>query len=229
MSWLSGTLSNIDHIVVLTMENRSFDHMLGYLSLPAGQGGAGRTDIDGLTGGESNSFRGTHFPSTAVTQTVFSPFPPHGFEPVHRTINGGKMDGFASEYAAQNGAPIAGQIMQHQTASTVPAYDGLARDFAVGHRSFASHPGPTFPNRFYELTGRLNLDVRGFWEFDPGPVRPVGTQTIFDFLSDAKDPLVPRGLEPPCVRGPSRNLRTWHRSRWPLSSRLGVTISRRAG
>jgi integrase len=31
------------------------------------------------------------------------------------------------------------------------------------------------------------------------------------------------------VRGASRNLRTWHRSRWPRSSRLGVTISRRAG
>jgi len=184
-----GTLSNIDHIVVLTMENRSFDHVLGYLSLPVAQGGMGRTDVDGLKGGESNSFRGTPFPSTPVTGTVFSPFPPHGFEPVHRAIDDGKMDGFASEYAAQNGAPIAGAIMEHQTASTVPAYDGLARDFAVGHRWFASHPGPTFPNRFYELTGRLNLDVRGFWEVDgSGPVRPVGTQTIFDFLSNAKDP-----------------------------------------
>jgi Phosphoesterase family/Ricin-type beta-trefoil lectin domain-like len=190
-----GTLSNIDHIVVLTMENRSFDHMLGYLSLPVAQGGMGRTDVDGLKGGESNSFRGTPFPSAPVPGTVFSPFPPHGFEPVHRAINGGKMDGFASEYAAQNGTPIAGQVMQHQTASTVPVYDGLARDFAVGHRWFASHPGPTFPNRFYELTGRLNLDVRGFWEFDPGPVRPVGTQTIFDFLSGAKDPVT--GLPQP--------------------------------
>jgi len=32
------------------MENRSFDHILGYLSLPAGQGGMGRSDVDGLTG-----------------------------------------------------------------------------------------------------------------------------------------------------------------------------------
>ena len=168
-----GTLANINHIVVLTMENRSFDHMIGYLSLPAAQGGAGRTNIDGLKGGESNSFRGTIYPSTPVTDTFFSPFPPHGFEPVHRAINGGQMDGFASEYAAQNGAAIAGKIMGHQTASTVPEYDALARDFAVGHRWFASHPGPTFVNRFYELTGRPNLDPRGFWEFDnSGPLRP---------------------------------------------------------
>ena len=181
-----GTLSNIDHIVVLTMENRSFDHMIGYLSLPVAQGGMGRTDIDGLKGGESNAFRGTTYPSVAVTDTFFSPFPPHGFEPVHRAINGGLMDGFASEYAAQNGAATAGQIMGHQTASTVPVYDALARDFATGHRWFASHPGPTFCNRFYELTGRLNLDPSGFWEFDnSSPLRPVFTKTIFDYLSDS--------------------------------------------
>lgn len=180
-----GTLSNIQHIVVLTMENRSFDHMLGYLSLPVAQGGGGRTDVDGLKGTESNSFRGTTFPSAPVTDTFFSPFPPHGFEPVHRSVNGGLMDGFAAEYAAQNGAAIAGRIMGHQMASTVPAYDSLARDFAIGHRWFAAHPGPTFVNRFYELTGRPNLDPRGFWEFDnSGPLRPVFTKTIFDYLSD---------------------------------------------
>jgi phospholipase C len=184
-----GTLSNIDHIVVLTMENRSFDHMLGYLSLPVAQGGMGRADIDGLNGGESNVFRGTTYPSVPVTDTFFSPFPPHSFEPVHRAVNGGLMDGFAAEYAAQNGAAIAGQIMVHQTGSTVPVYDALARDFAVGHRWFASHPGPTFCNRFYELTGRLNLDTRGFWEFDnSSPLRPVFTKTIFDYLSDVTDP-----------------------------------------
>lgn len=181
-----GTLSHIDHIVVLTMENRSFDHMLGYLSLPVAQGGLGRTDVDGLKGSESNTFRGTTFTTTAVDGTFFSPDPPHGFEPVHRAINGGQMDGFASEYAAENGAAIAGSIMGHQTATTVPNYDALARDFTIGHRWFAGHPGPTFCNRFTELTGHLNLDPRGFWEFDnSSPLRPVFTKTIFDYLSDA--------------------------------------------
>jgi phospholipase C len=180
-----GTLSHIDHIVVLTMENRSFDHMLGYLSLPVAQGGLGRTDVDGLKGNESNAFRGKPFPTVAVTDTFFSPDPPHGFEPVHRAINGGLMDGFVAEYAAENGAAIAGQIMGHQTATTVPTYDALARDFTIGHRWFAGHPGPTFCNRFTELTGHLNLDPRGFWEFDnSSPLRPVFTKTIFDYLSD---------------------------------------------
>ena len=58
-----GALANIDHIVVLTMENRSFDHMLGYLSLPVEQQGMGRTDVDGLKGGEINYANGAACPS----------------------------------------------------------------------------------------------------------------------------------------------------------------------
>jgi phospholipase C len=184
-----GTLANIDHIVVLMMENRSFDHMLGYLSLPVDQGGAGRADIDGLKGTESNSYRGTTFPVFPLTDPFFSPDPPHGFDPVHRAIDGGRMDGFVKSMAEQNGAASAGAIMGHHTARTVPVYDALARDFAVGHRWFSSHPGPTFCNRFYELTGRLNLDSHGFWEFDnPSPPRPEFTDTIFDHLTGAVDP-----------------------------------------
>ncbi|MGH9194711.1 MAG: alkaline phosphatase family protein, partial [Acidimicrobiia bacterium] len=53
-----GNLSKIDHIIVLMMENRSFDHMLGFLSLPTagndGRTGLGRADVDGLKGDETN-------------------------------------------------------------------------------------------------------------------------------------------------------------------------------
>ncbi|MEP7161754.1 MAG: alkaline phosphatase family protein [Dermatophilaceae bacterium] len=184
-----GTLANIDHLVVLMMENRSFDHMVGYLSLPVAQGGAGRTDIDGLKGGESNTFDGTTFPSFPLTSTFFSPDPPHGHEPTHRAINGGLMDGFVRSWVEEYGPEHAAQIMGHHTADTVPTYDALARDFAVGHRWFASHPGPTFVNRFYELTGWPNVSSRGFWEFhDSSPIRPAFTETILDHLSDTIDP-----------------------------------------
>ena len=53
-----GNLAKIDHIVVVMMENRSFDHMLGFLSLPTtgndGRIGLGRVDVDGLRGNETN-------------------------------------------------------------------------------------------------------------------------------------------------------------------------------
>jgi len=179
-----GPLSNIHHIVVLTMENRSFDHMLGYLSLPVAQGGMGRTDVDGLKGGEANAWRGKTYPSFALTGTRFAPDPEHGHEPVTLAINGGKMDGFVQSHGEAHGPVLAGQIMGHHTGLTVPTYDALARDFSLGHRWFASHPGPTFCNRFYELTGRLNIGADGFWEFDnASPIRPQFTPTVFDHLA----------------------------------------------
>ncbi len=184
-----GTLTSIDHLVVLVMENRSFDHMVGYLSLPVDQGGAGRTDVDGLRGGESNSFDGTTYPSFPLSDTFFSPDPPHGYEPTDRAINDGRMDGFVRSWVEQHGPERAATIMGHHTAATVPTYDALARDFAIGHRWFSSHPGSTFPNRFYELTGRPNVSSRGFWEFDDSsPIRPAFTETIVDHLSEATDP-----------------------------------------
>jgi phospholipase C len=183
-----GNLAHIDHIVVLTMENRSFDHMLGYLSLPRENGGMGRNDVDGLKGMEVNKLLdGTVCPSLPfqARETIFAPDPPHGYEPVHKAINGGAMDGFAQSFADEHGPALAPRIMRYHTAANVPVYDALARDFAIGHRWFASHPGPTFCNRFYELTGRLNIDPDGFWEFDnSSPIRPVFTPTIFDYLGD---------------------------------------------
>ena len=182
-----GNLANIDHIVVLTMENRSFDQILGYLSLPPEKGGMGRKDVDGLKGTEFNLLNGTACPSFAFhpEDTIFAPDPPHGYEPVHKAINGGTMDGFVQSYADEHGPAAAYQIMGYHTAANVPAYNALAHDFAIGHRWFASHPGPTFCNRFYELTGRLNIDPNGFWEVDnSSPLRPVFTPTIFDYLSN---------------------------------------------
>jgi phospholipase C len=185
-----GPLANIDHIVVLMMENRSFDQMLGYLSLPPGpQGGMGRTDVDGLKGGEVNLLDdGTVCPSTPFPpgQTVFTPDPPHGFEPVGRAINNGKMDGFARSYADYSGNVVGPNIMKYYTANHVPTYDALVRDFALCQRWFAAHPGSTFPNRFHAMTGRLNIDEYGIWELNnSNPRQPVFTDTIFDHLTDA--------------------------------------------
>jgi phospholipase C len=189
-----GKLANIDHIVVLTMENRSFDHMLGYLSLPTDKGGRGRTDVDGLKEGDvnANTFNGVTYKAFPLTGTLFSRDPAHGYEAVYHQINGGRMDGFVRSYAEVAGVQKAGDIMGYHPAANVPVYDMLARDFVICQRWFASHPGPTFCNRFYELTGRLNLTsglntkiAQGLWEFDNSdPKTPVFTKTIFDHLDE---------------------------------------------
>jgi phospholipase C len=78
-----GLLANVDHIVVLMMENRSFDHMLGHLSLPTALGGLGRTDVDGLRGDEFNLTNDNRrvyvFPFTRSPATLFGFDPGHSF------------------------------------------------------------------------------------------------------------------------------------------------------
>jgi phospholipase C len=58
-------LDDIEHVIVLMLENRSFDHMLGYLSLEGG-----RQDIDGLQQGMQNRYRGETHRIYRARQTV---------------------------------------------------------------------------------------------------------------------------------------------------------------
>lgn len=200
-------MGNIKNLVVLMMENRSFDHMLGYLSLPVSMGGAGRTDVEGLKQDRFNPFNGVNYPSfrLATGDTRFGPDPSHSYEGVYHQMNPevdvhknpipgkGRMDGFVKSFAMEAGARIDGpKIMGYHTADNVPVYDALVRDFGISDYYFASHPGSTFCNRFYELTGRLNLASglkftlpAGSWEVNnTSPTTPVFTKNIFDYLTE---------------------------------------------
>lgn len=191
-----GALAEIEHIVVLTKENRSFDSMLGYLSLPVVAGGQGRADIDGLRGGEFTLLAGQLCPSFSFEpqDTIFSPNSPQDSQRTLWQVDSGRMDGFAEAFADQNGVNVAPRIMGYHNAVNVPVYDALSRDFAICNRWFAPHPGPTFPNRFYELSGWLNMTPDGLWysdnstplpEFDnASPVLPALIATVFDYLPE---------------------------------------------
>src|SRR5205807_10028073 len=122
-------ISTLFPYTTLFRSNRSFDQILGYLSLPPEKGGLGRKDVDGLKGTEVNKLlNGTPCPSFAfpAQDTIFAPDPPHEYEPVHKAINGGTMDGFAQSYADEHGPAVAPRIMGYHTAANVPAYDALA-------------------------------------------------------------------------------------------------------
>lgn len=184
-----GPLANIDHIVVLMMENRSFDHMLGYLSKHGG-----RADIDGLHGGETNRYKGENYPSLLLSDTTFLESPDHSHKGVVNQIAGGTCDGFVASFADllaehhPNETVDLGRIMGYHNAANVPVYDALAREFLICQRWFAAHPGPTFCNRFYTLTGRLNRDSFGNFEFDNftgDDFKPVATRSILDHLTEA--------------------------------------------
>ena len=146
-------LKKIEHIVVLVMENRSFDHMLGYLKLEGS-----RPEVDGLTAGMSNKFGNKTFPVRLLTKTSFE----DGQDPCHEgdcvdAQLAGHNGGFVKNYADTHGNnPANGLVMGYYNGSSLPVYDHLARNFCICDRWFCSVRGATWPNRLYAVTGRAD-------------------------------------------------------------------------
>jgi phospholipase C len=163
----AARLRQIDHIVVLMLENRSFDHMLGYLSLPAALGGRGRADVDGLRGPDANFnvHDGTRYPIHHLAQTQFqgeAEDPDHSGESVDEQLSGGGQ-GFVDNFARISASrartlnvpvPDPGLVMGYYDADDLPVYDHLAAEYCVVDRWFSSLPGATWPNRLYSLAGQ---------------------------------------------------------------------------
>jgi phospholipase C len=170
------SLQSIEHFVVLMLENRSFDNLLGGL-YPKSK------DFDGVDGSESNTDRsGNVWPLTETPGgdvaglSVPNPDPGERWQDINVQIfgsgqlNGGEpypprdgavanMSGFVDGYTDPNGHPSrAGndprQIMsRYKPDRDVPALATLARQFAVCDSWFASAPNQTWPNRFFVHTG----------------------------------------------------------------------------
>ena len=159
-------LFQIDHIIVLMMENRSFDHMLGYLSLPHELGGGGRTDVDGLTSPEHNlnRFDGKTYPiqpmegESGLTKVQD---PGHSGADVGQQMAHG-MSGFVANYMTTRAYQDGGDVMRYQVAGNVPVYDFFSQQFAICDRWFCSVPGSTWPNRVSALTGEARSTDNAF-------------------------------------------------------------------
>jgi phospholipase C len=149
----AANLAKVDHVVVLMLENRSFDHMLGYLSLTGR-----RPEIDGLRPGLANQYQGRSYPVRHLGATALGMDPDHSASAIDQQIAGGDMSGFVASAAATlagrgDGDGDPGCVMGYYDATDVPVYDHLAEQFAVCDRWFASVPGSTLPNRLYALCG----------------------------------------------------------------------------
>ncbi|KAB2616517.1 hypothetical protein D8674_023105 [Pyrus ussuriensis x Pyrus communis] len=143
----------IKTVVVVVMENRSFDHIFGWLK-------STRPDIDGLNGNESNPISVSQ-PGSARVRVSNDAFfidsdPGHSFQAIREQIFGSNessenpapMNGFAQQ-AESMGEGMARTVMSGFKPEVLPVYTGLANEFAVFDRWFASVPASTQPNRFY--------------------------------------------------------------------------------
>ncbi|MGA2102806.1 MAG: alkaline phosphatase family protein [Candidatus Sulfotelmatobacter sp.] len=151
-------LDQLQHIVVLMMENRSFDHMLGSLK-------AVNPLIDGVTPDLNNpDTNGNPVPAQPLAefQAQLQPDPDHHFPAVDLQIFGGSTDpnrvanmqGFVKSYFnQQQDVGHSQKIMYYFAQNQLPVLTTLALQFAVFNRWFASIPGPTICNRAFAHYG----------------------------------------------------------------------------
>ena len=180
-------LDKLQHIVVLMMENRSFDHMLGSLK-------AVNPKIDGIVDGDTFSNPDAANNSVkpqpkAEFQAQLQPDPDHHFPAVDLQIYGGdksdnrkpNMQGFVKSYFNQRrDAAHSQMIMYYFPKEKLPVLTTLALEFAVFNRWFASIPGPTICNRAFAHYGT------SFGRVDLNPISPPETiKSIYSRLIGA--------------------------------------------
>ena len=154
---LVDNLPQIKHVVVLMMENHSFDNYLGMLGPDKG----GYPDIgpDGVPVASNPAEDGTPIALWHKTTTgQLHHRPTQSWRASHIQWNHGAMDGFVRTSQEMSDDPAKDTEgrdipMAYWTEAELPFYYSLARTFPLATRWFAPCMGPTFPNRRFLLAG----------------------------------------------------------------------------
>jgi phospholipase C len=160
----TGTIADVEHIVILTQENQSFDHYFGTLrgvrgfsdpravTLPNGRPvwyQPNVPDIYGIGVSELPPFR-VNLPSLGLT---YLPGTPHDWNSSHDAWNQGNFDQWVPA-KTQN-------TMAYLKRVDIPYHFALADAFTVCDAYYSSVMGPTDPNRYHMWTGWLGNDGNG--------------------------------------------------------------------
>lgn len=175
------------HLIVLMLENRSFDHMLGYLKSPAYR-------IEGI----NRDHLPTNDPSVGETEVPVTSDarsandlerdPAHDFVNVNVQIFGNKdaiasgplMRGFVRDYADVSKNPSKGpNVMKCFTPATLPVLSRLAQEYAICDHWFSSVPGSTIPNRLFAHAAHSSGSVT-----QDAILAPLKLKTIFEVMDD---------------------------------------------
>ena len=158
----TGSINDVEHVIFLMQENRSFDHYFGTMrgvrgfadphpvTLPSGQpvwhqptGSTGPAGPDELL-----PFR----PEVPDLGQAFLPDPPHGWTDTHAAWNSGRYD----QWVPNKGVTT----MTYHTRTDLPYQYALADAFTVCDNYHCSLMGPTDPNRYHMWTGWVGNDGR---------------------------------------------------------------------
>jgi phospholipase C len=175
-------LASIEHVVVLMLENRSFDHMLGFLYTSAGNVSPAGQPYEGLTGNESNpGSDGDPVPVSQISPSTPNAYfmpgadPGEGYKATNDQLWGSDSgpsssgqaatcQGFVTDFAYTIGwetsekwsivpGTTSSDIMGCFTPAALPVLSALARGYAVCDNWFSSVPTETLPNRAFTCAG----------------------------------------------------------------------------
>ncbi|WP_163510890.1 alkaline phosphatase family protein [Fodinicola acaciae] len=162
-----SSLHDIEHVVFLMQENRSFDHYFGTM-----KGVAGFDDPDAIKLPNGNSVfyqpdsvnpKGYLLPfhlDTRASSAQAIPSTSHAWSVQHQAWNNGKMDNWLPAHRAADKAN-GPYVMGYYTREDIPFQYALAESFTVGDHYHCSVFGPTWPNRMYWMTGTIDPDGTG--------------------------------------------------------------------
>ncbi len=142
------SMPQIEHIVVLIMENHSFDNLLGMVpyQVPNGAAADGLTRRRGRFTNVNPDVNGTRvFAQHAVSPCQLDGHPGQNWNASHLSYDGGRNDGFVKA-----SGPIA---MRFWDSSDLPFTYSMVRHFPIGDRFFCSTLCQTYPNRRFFFTG----------------------------------------------------------------------------
>ncbi len=188
--------ATITNIFVLMLENRSFDHMLGFSGITGRDAASGQpTTVAGPQAGASNTYQGTRYPAATPASDPMPVDPGHEFVDVVQQLCGAGVQypsggpyppvnnsGFVSDYAVSptasegNAKDDFGAIMRCFTPAQLPVLNALARSFAVCDHWHASIPGPTWPNRMFACAASS-----GSLDHSPSSAEIITWETIDGF------------------------------------------------
>jgi phospholipase C len=145
-----GTLKDIEHVVILIQENRSFDHYFGMLS-----GVRGFDDKKGRAAFTQTSRYGPrlhpfHLPEDCLPDLT------HDWVPQHQSWANGKMNQFLKAHEAADPAGVGPETMGYYKRSDIPLYYALADAFTICDGYHCSVMGPTDPNRLMSMSASID-------------------------------------------------------------------------
>jgi phospholipase C len=172
---------DIDSVVVVMMENRSFDHYFGALRLVEGR------PVNGLDARFANPRPdGTPVPVFPMDLRCVHD-PAHSWTAGRAQVNGGLNDGFVREHsrvAMRDGFPIeaADQVMGYHDRGDLPLFYALADEFVLCDQWHCSVLGPTWPNRFFLHSAQSGGRMGNAFPEDPEGFK---WPTVYDRLDQA--------------------------------------------